>query len=232
VAAHATDAVGLVSAWSLTQTFTVSSPLNQTGGDGADLLLATAGNNHLNGGNGIDTVQYTGAASNYTVARTDNGYTVTDKTGSGGTDLLVSDERIKFADQSIGIDIGGIGGQAYRMYKAAFDRPPDLPGLGYWMYLMENGWSLRQAAAGFMNSREFEDLYGSRTPANDVFVTKLYNNVLHRAPEAAGYAHWMDILNSGKDTQAGVLLSFSESDENQGQVIGSIQNGFQYTPFI
>jgi hypothetical protein len=231
VAAHATDAVGLVSAWSLTQTFTVSSPLNQTGGQGADLLLPTAGNNHLNGGSGIDTVQYSGAAANYTVARTDSGYTVTDKTGSGGSDLLAGVERIKFGDKSIGIDTDGIGGQAYRMYQASFDRAPDLAGLGYWMYLMENGWSLRQMAAGFMNSQEFEDLYGSRAPANDVFVTKLYNNVLNREPEAAGYAHWMDILTNGKDTQAGVLLSFSESAENQFNVIDTIQNGFQYTPY-
>jgi hypothetical protein len=231
VTARATDAAGLVSADSAAQAFTVSSALNLTGSDASERLLATAGNNHINGGGGIDTVQYSGAAANYTVARTAYGYTVTDKTGSGGTDLLVSDERIQFADKSIGIDTDGIGGQAYRMYQASFDRAPDLPGLGYWMYLMEHGWSLRQMAAGFMNSQEFENLYGSRAPANDVFVTKLYNNVLHREPEAAGYAHWMDILDNHKDTQAGVLLAFSESAENQAQVIGTIQNGFQYTPF-
>ena len=201
------------------------------GGAGTDVLTGAAGNDELGGGDGIDTAVYAGNRANFTVLRSGPVVTVTDTKGGEGKDTLTNVERIKFADMSIAIDTDGIGGQAYRMYQASFDRAPDLAGLGYWMHLMENGWSLRQMAAGFMNSQEFENLYGSRAPANDVFVTKLYNNVLNRAPEAAGYAHWMDILSNGKDTQAGVLLSFSESAENQAQVIGTIQNGFQYTPY-
>ncbi|MFS2021964.1 DUF4214 domain-containing protein, partial [Massilia sp. CT11-108] len=44
--------------------------------------------------------------------------------------------------------------------------------------------------------------------------------------DAAGYAFWTDALHS--TSRADVLVGFSESTENQVQVIGSIQNGIDY----
>ncbi len=58
-----------------------------------------------------------------------------------------------------------------------------------------------------------------------LFVTKLYNNVLHRAPELAGYHYWLGIFKSGAICKADTLVQFSESAENQAGVIGVIQNG-------
>ncbi|WP_377701844.1 DUF4214 domain-containing protein [Pseudoduganella sp. UC29_71] len=231
VTARATDAAGLVSTASAAQNFTVSSSLNLNGTAGADVLAATAGNNYIGGGDGIDTALYSGARSGYTVQRTAAGYTVSDQLGQGGTDVLAGVERLQFGDKSVAIDIDGIGGQAYRIYQAAFDRAPDLGGLGFWIYHMEHGLSLRQVAAGFMASPEFAKLYGSSAPSNDVLVTKLYANVLHRAPDAEGYKFWMDFLTSGRENQAGVLYWFSESPENQAQLIGTIQNGVDYVPY-
>lgn len=231
VTAKAIDAAGNVSVASAAQVFTVESSRNLSGTAGADTLAATAGNNLLDGGAGIDTALYAGARGNYTVAKTAYGYTVADQAGTGGTDLLVASERIKFADKSLAIDIDGLGGQAYRIYQAAFDRAPDLGGLGYWMAVMDGGASLGGVAGGFMGTPEFASLYGSTTPSNDVLVTKLYSNVLHRTPDADGYAYWMNILNTGLSSQATVLTEFSESAENKAQVIGVIQNGFEYTPY-
>jgi hypothetical protein len=53
--------------------------------------------------------------------------------------------------------------------------------------------------------------------------------VLHREPDAAGLAWWLD--NVHKLTRPQVLETFSESPENQAQVIGTIQDGIQYTPW-
>lgn len=66
--ARAIDSVGLTSAFSATQTFTVSSTLNLAGNDAANVLLPTAGNNHINGAGGVDTAQYSGTAAS-TAAR-------------------------------------------------------------------------------------------------------------------------------------------------------------------
>jgi hypothetical protein len=41
----------------------------------------------------------------------------------------------------------------------------------------------------------------------------------------------MALLGQHGDARADMLTAFSESAENQAQVIGSISNGFVYTPF-
>jgi hypothetical protein len=39
----------------------------------------------------------------------------------------------------------------------------------------------------------------------------------------------MNALKNKSITMEGMLTAFSESPENQAQVIGSLQNGFEYT---
>jgi serralysin len=57
-------------------------------------------------------------------------------------------------------------------------------------------------------------------------VGALYANVLHRPAEGAGYDFWLNALHTA--SRADVLANFSESGENQAQVIGRIQNGIDY----
>jgi len=128
-------------------------------------------------------------------------------------------------------DINGVAGQAYRIYKAAFDRTPDLTGLGYWIKNMDSGSSLESVANSFINSAEFKMLYGTN-PSHESFVTQVYNNVLHRAIDQAGFTYWVDTLSRGLNSQATVLAHFSECTENQAAVISLIGNGIEYTPFI
>jgi hypothetical protein len=92
------------------------------------------------------------------------------------------------------------------------------------------GSTLNEVAADFMRVAEFDKLYGSN-PTDAEFVAHLYANVLDRAPEGAGYDYWMDVLATHGATRAQVLAFFSESPENQAQVIGSIQDGMAYTPY-
>jgi hypothetical protein len=149
--------------------------------------------------------------------------------GLDGVDTLVDVERVEFADLAVAFDTEGAAGQAYRLYQAAFDRAPDLPGLGLWIAQLDRGMSLGTVANYFVGSPEFQALYGARIDYAS-FVTGLYANVLHRAPDAAGFAHWMDRLASGIDTPAGVLVGFSESAENYAQLIGTMENGMVYQP--
>jgi len=128
-------------------------------------------------------------------------------------------------------DIDGVAGQAYRLYAAAFDRTPDPKGLGYWIDVMDNGVSLRGAAAGFTNSQEFIDLYGADT-SDAQFVDLLYQNTLHRAPDADGRQFWVDAIQVQHAAREELLAQFSESPENQAQVMGSIQDGIAFTPWV
>jgi hypothetical protein len=230
ITAKATDAAGNTSIASTARTVTIASTLNLSGSAGGDTLTATSGNNYLDGGAGTDTVVFSGNRANFTIKATSTGFTVTDTAGTGGVDQLVNVERLKFADTTVGLDIEGAGGQAYRVYQAAFDRTPDAAGLGYWISQMDKGISQRDVAASFVASKEFADLYGSN-PTNLAYITKLYNNVLHRAPEQKGLDYWVGIMDSGAASRSEVLAFFSEGAENKELVIKTIANGFDYTPW-
>lgn len=197
-------------------------------GAGNDTIAASAGFDAINGGAGLDTVSYAQARAGFVFAPNGSGLVTVSKPG-GGVDTLEGVERIKFADMGVALDVNGNGGQAYRIYQAAFDRKPDVGGLGFWMANMDRGMSLEQVAAGFMDSKEFRDLYGA-APTAEQFVSKLYNNVLHRAPEQAGYDFWVGVVKGGYSRPA-VLAAFAESGENQAQLIGVISQGMEYTPF-
>lgn len=191
---------------------------------GNDTLQGHAGNDTLDGGDGIDSATYSASRANYTIAKSASSFNVTDKTGATGVDTAVNIERLVFSDATVALDINGVAGQAYRIYQAAFNRTPDNGGLKYWIGLMDSGVPLTTVSSGFIGSAEFQKLYGTN-PSNELFVTKLYDNVLHRTPDTGGYNYWVGLLNSGAIDKVSTLVNFSESSENQAGVIGVIQNG-------
>ncbi len=209
--------------------FTINSPLNMTGDAGNNTFTSTAANNGIDGGAGMDTVIYNGPRANFTISKQALGYSVVDNTGALGHDTLVNVERLQFSDgKDVALDISGSAGQVYRMYQAAFDRTPDPGGFAFWLDAMDSGFTLSQISALVLANKEAVDIY-MVDPSDAYFVTQLYHHVLHREPDPAGLAYWMD--NVGKSSRANVMVMFSESPENQAQVIGSIQNGIDFTPW-
>jgi hypothetical protein len=222
------DLSGNPAAASQSFSFTVKEPVS-TGTAGNDYLLGSGGT-ALDGGAGIDTVFYTNSSYSYNYQRKADGSIEVRSYGDFDTvQKLTGIERLMFTDNALAMDIDGIGGQAYRMYQSAFNRRPDSAGVGFWMDHMEKGMSLQEVASRFIASTEFTTLYGA-TPSNADFVTLLYRNVLHREPEAAGKAHWLEQLGNGQ-SRAQVLVGFSESTENHDNVATLIGNGFLYTPY-
>lgn len=226
--AVSTDLANATSA-NTTLSFNVASAANTTGTAGNDKLTAGTGNNAIDGQGGIDTVIYNGPRANFTVAKELWGYGVTDNVGTGGHDALINVERLHFSDADVALDVSGTGGQVFRLYQAAFDRAAEPDGLGFWIMAMDKGQSLEDMAKEFIKSAESVKLYGSN-PTTSEFVTNLYYNVLHRAPEAGGFNFWVDAIDHQGATREHLLAFFSESPENQAQVIGSIQNGMTYVP--
>lgn len=177
----------------------------------------------LDGGAGIDTLYLRGSLTQYTIKHTETGFSVT---GNGVSEWITNVERLAFTDGFIGLDVHGDAGMAYRLYQAALDRKPDGGGLGFWINMMDNGMSVTQAAANFVSSAEFQTTYGNLT--NNQFAAQLYRNVLHRESDAGGLAFWTGALDSGRMSKPEVLAAFSESSENQANLIGVIQDGMYY----
>lgn len=197
------------------------------GGAAAETVYSGKGNDTVDAGAGLDTVIFTGNRAGYTVAKTSTGFSVS---GPDGVDALANVERIKFADTTVALDINGTGGQAYRIYQAAFDRVPDAGGLGFHIWAMDKvGLSLPQVAQGFIDSPEFASKYGNLT--NEQFILQLYKNVLHREPDAGGMKFHLDNLNAGRTSRADGLAALADSPENQDALIGIIGNGFAYLPY-
>lgn len=202
------------------------------GGEGNDTFFASKGLDVLDGGGGADTVNFAGPRGDYEINPTPGGFTLTHTPGGSDVSTLYSVEYLGFSDlfEEIVFTTDGVEAQAYRIYQAAFDRQPDLGGLGYWVAQMRQGMDLIEVSARFLDSAEFRGLYGADAD-NGVFITALYANVLHRSPDEAGYSWWLQQLDSNQKERDKTLADFSESPENQIQVIGSIQDGIEFIPW-
>jgi len=193
-----------------------------------DTLTAALDGGLIDPGAGFDSVRFAGALADYTLVRNGAGFGIS-KAGAGSA-TLAHVERVLFAgSDALALDVDGIGGTAYRLYRAAFDRAPDKAGVGFWMNALEDGVSQHDIAQAFIASAEFTALYGANV-SNADFVTRLYANILDRAPDAGGFDYWLNALNNGY-ARADVLANFSESDENADAVAALIGTGFAYIPF-
>jgi hypothetical protein len=213
--------------WSLIE---YDTPHHVLKGTAAAELIDTDPRAHssVDGGAGADTVRVHFTQDSYLFSQDAKGMHLV----GNDADLDLSNvERIRFDDVAVAYDVGGdaTGGQAYRLYQAAFDREPDAGGLGFWMATLDKGYSLTEVAQSFVTSPEFINANGADL-APEEFIVKMYANVLHRAPDGGGLDFWKGIMAAGH-SQAEVLAAFSQSPENQAQVAAVIGQGFTYTPY-
>jgi serralysin len=194
--------------------------INTKGGN--DVILTTGTNVMVSAGDGFDVVSVSFGSSAVEQHYFDEEHRYF-WTHDGGETALFGVERIQFTDATLAFDFDGIAGQAYRIYQAALARTPDAEGLSYWIRAMDSGLSLREVAQGFLSSSEFIDAYGS-APSIDQYVYGLYENILGRAPESAGFDYWVGELHKGA-SYAQVLEAASESAENIAGVQPSINEG-------
>lgn len=204
-----------------------------------EVIEARGGNDALvyrpgtifDGGTGIDTFYGPGGI---TLGQVDaHSWYFSTFTGYGCT--LVDIERVVFGEpganntRGLALDYDGHAGQAYRLYQAAFNRPSDDFGMGFWMSRLDKGVGLADVANAFVASDEFKALYGTN-PTNAAIVDKFYHNVLHRDPDPQGQ-FWVDVLDRKAATVAEVLVGFSESAENVANLVGVQKTGISFLPY-
>lgn len=203
---------------------------------GNDAITGKAGNDSINGGEGIDTAVYSGALREY-------GGTIASRTiidlvaNRDGTDTLAHIERLAFTDTMLALDTQANenAGNSYLLYQAAFDRTPDVEGLGYWISKMDQGANIvTDVAQNFILSNEFKGMYGTNPTATE-FTNLLYQNVLHRLPDAEGLNYWLSEFARDGDSlykRAGTLNNFAISAENIANVADQIVDGIQYQAYV
>ena len=119
-------------------------------------------------------------------------------------------------------DLSEAAAEIARLYDTVFGRLPDFGGLHAWSAQLSSGAdTLAEIAADFVANAEFQ---GKTSALSDTaFVTSLYNNALHRAPDEAGLAAWVGALRGMP--RSDVVLRFSESEEHQADTAPEILNG-------
>ena len=233
--------------------------------DGNDTVQGSAGSDKLDGGDGIDTAVFEKSRSSYKTEKlAQDGTTlwkVTDL-ATGDVDELRSIEKLEFAKATlpgsanpvqteVSLDVDGTPSVAYRLYRAAFNRDPDLAGLGYWIDVLTKTYDpalapdqnqvLLDSARDFVGSAEFKSIYGD-TVSNATYVLNLYKNTLGRDPlainpqtgkafDAPGYEYWLSVLDQGYTSRQHMFVFFSESTENKAAVAPIIATGVEYVPF-
>ncbi|ODM46319.1 hypothetical protein A9320_06640 [Ruegeria sp. PBVC088] len=181
------------------RTVSVTDYLNEIGGAPTglygtandDQLTGTSDSEIISGGDGSDILLGQGGQDTLI--------------GGAGDDLLIAEGRGLYGTE--------MSEQVFRIYNAVFGREPDVNGHQYWVtQLASSAMSHAEVSGHFMSSPEFQRTYGTTTDAE--FVTLLYQNVLSRAPDAAGMAAWLDYLDGGMSRQM-VVRHFAESPENR-----------------
>ena len=189
----------------------------------------------ITGSSASNTVIYPDNYANYSITTSSGGYLVHDNKSFLGSDFLTNIQRLQFNDgTNLALDIGPTqtAGSVYMLYQAAFNRSPDMGGLGYWINAVDNGANITTTVAqAFVNSAEFIAQYGTN-PSNASYVDNLYQNVLHRSGDAGGVAYWNQQLNTGAVTKAYVLEQFATLPEGAANVAPTIAHGIAYQQWV
>ncbi|MGH1425708.1 MAG: DUF4214 domain-containing protein [Pseudooceanicola sp.] len=134
----------------------------------------------------------------------------------------------KTAGEALSVSLEALRGEwtdeVARLYQSTVDRLPDAGGLDLWAGRLAVGVSsLEDVSEALVNSREFQNKYGSATTTAE-FVTLLYENVLERAPGEAGLNAWVAEIDTGRKSRAEAVLGFSESTEFKRNSLDDIKN--------
>ena len=194
-----------------------------------DLIQNGAGSEIIDGGAGTDFLAYAAPYAGFSIEESAIGFRITDQ-ASGSVDMVRNVERLVFDDMSIALGMTGAGGQVSSLYQVAFSRTPGSAELGYWIGAMDRGMSLRDVALSFTASAEFAAIHNAGS-SNAQIVEGLYRNIPGPNDNTGEAAYWLDMLDTGRETVAGVLASLIESAENQDALATLIGNSFAYLPY-
>jgi hypothetical protein len=201
---------------------------DQLAGSGAnDLVSGLAGNDHLtgnggtdrlDGGAGIDTaVLGTSTAGVLAYSQADRAFSVTT---AAGTQTLQNIERAQLPDGLFALDTwagddlhaAGDTWDAAAMWRLAFGTFPDAHDLARWTAVADQSGPVGLAQAMI-------DTYAPGV-TNANLVTFLYEQLTHVAPSAEQAQPWIDRLDHGSITQAGLVVYATIQPEMVAEMVG------------
>ncbi len=175
-------------------------------------LRGYAGDDWINGSDGIDTAYLSGFVDNSTITvNNSNSITIN---GIDGTDTLIDIERIQFDDQKLAFDLDGNAGNVAKMIGAIFgkDALAIQSNTGTFLSLHDNGLSYPDLVEQALITK----LGNSFSNADEVKL--LYKNLLGVEPSASELEFWTNTISSGEYTQTSLALMAADTVINQQNI--------------
>ena len=200
-----------------------------SGTSGNDTLYSTSNDDSIDGGDGTDTLSYTGSFSDYSFTRRVRTLQITDQRTTkfiDGKDTIKNIEYIKFLDQTVEeskVDIVKTYSGNFSEYKfynkgngvyqikndSGYE---DITGLPSLIFTGEKYTSpFRDISAIIDIKGTFDQITGLNT--NDAKIFRLYNAAFKRLPDTDGLKYWISKYTSGEDDDRAVASSFLVSSE-------------------
>jgi Peptidase family M23/Domain of unknown function (DUF4214) len=110
-----------------------------------------------------------------------------------------------------------VNDQVTALYWKLLGRAPDSAGLAGWDNLLQNGGTYEQVKEGMMSSAEYLSLAGG---TNTAVVTKMYRDILDRAPDPSGLATYVHLLEVGTSRQTVATDIVTSKEAYTGLVTG------------
>lgn len=122
------------------------------------------------------------------------------------TSAILTTERLITAEEA----------QLYRIYLGVLDRTPDQAGFNWWLNRYQQDATFDQLITGFYQSAEFRGLADTNNDgriSDTELLNHLYNQVLGREADQAGYNWWLNTLSTQPVSHTEVIFNFTQSDE-------------------
>lgn len=107
-------------------------------------------------------------------------------------------------------------GDILRLYRAVFNREPDIAGAKYWIDEISVGQNVSfeeiTTYIATPDQPEFAAAYAD-VASNAQFLTRVYDNMLGRVPDVEGFNYWLGLMDNNGLSQAGAVRWVSESQE-------------------
>lgn len=202
----------------------------QAGNDLIQDINASAAT-QIDGGLGIDTVQYSGKLATYQIAKVGSSWRITANGTQPLNDTLTQVERLQFADGMRAIDLDGNAGIVAKTLGAVFGKSAiankEYAGIG--LHFVD---TLHYNYADLMQLAITAKL--GTTPTSAQVVDLLYTNVVGQAPDATTQKIFADLLDNHTYTvgSLGVLAADTDLNKVNINLIGLNQSGLEYLSFF
>nr|WP_238344015.1 Ig-like domain-containing protein [Ramlibacter lithotrophicus] len=200
------------------------------GQSGDDVLSGLGAEDHLDGGAGTDTAAYLGQRDQYSLGAIltggSAGFQVIGWPTREGTDTLVNIERLRFTDTKVALDLDGNAGTVARILGAVFGAPmlQNQAFVGIGLSLADTGLSSEQLMQLALDVRLGQGVRSAQV------VELLYTNIVGVAPDADTMASFVQLIEGGTFTNAGLGVYAAETDYNAEHIglAGLAQTGIAY----